>query len=152
MTQLIIALAVAALAVAVGLLLRRRQRADHPQQVSYAAPTQLDRADFPTARGDQWLVAVFSSGTCHTCADVVRKAAVLASPTVAVVDLEYGAATGLHTKYAIEAVPIVCIADPSGAVRASFAGPVTATDLWAAVAEARQPGSRPAGGCPGPGR
>jgi hypothetical protein len=28
-------------------------------------------------------------------------------------------------------------------VRAGFAGPVTATDLWAAVAEARQPGSSP---------
>jgi hypothetical protein len=28
-------------------------------------------------------------------------------------------------------------------VAASFIGPVTATDLWAAVAEARDPGSTP---------
>jgi hypothetical protein len=28
-------------------------------------------------------------------------------------------------------------------VRASFVGPPTATDLWAAVAEARQPGVSP---------
>jgi hypothetical protein len=31
-------------------------------------------------------------------------------------------------------------------VVASFLGPMTATDLWAAVAEAREPGSTPGGG------
>ncbi len=35
------------------------------------------------------------------------------------------------------------VADATGVVRASFLGPVTATDLWAAVAEAREPGSTP---------
>ena len=54
----------------------------------------------------------------------------------------------MHQRYAIDAVPCLVIADADGAVRAGFLGPVTATDLWAAVAEARQPGSidRP-GGC-----
>jgi hypothetical protein len=28
-------------------------------------------------------------------------------------------------------------------IRAAFSGPVTATDLWAAVAECRSPGSSP---------
>jgi hypothetical protein len=35
------------------------------------------------------------------------------------------------------------IADAAGTVRASFLGPVTATDLWAAVAECRETGSTP---------
>jgi hypothetical protein len=34
-----------------------------------------------------------------------------------------------------------------GAVRAGFLGPVTATDLWATVAELRAPGTLPAASC-----
>jgi hypothetical protein len=41
-------------------------------------------------------------------------------------------------------VPVVAVADADGVVRAGFAGPISATDLWAAVAEARSPGSLPA--------
>jgi hypothetical protein len=40
------------------------------------------------------------------------------------------------------------VADAEGAVRASFVGPATATDLWAAVAELRDPGSVPPGCTP----
>jgi len=39
------------------------------------------------------------------------------------------------------------VVDGSGAARASFLGPVTATDLWATVAELREPGTLPAEGC-----
>ena len=49
----------------------------------------------------------------------------------------------LHRKYAIDAVPLVVVADARGVVGASFIGPASATDLWAAVAEVRQPGSSP---------
>ena len=139
--QLLIAGGVVAVAVVAGLLLRRRQQVAAPTQPTLAVPAQLDRADFDTTA--PWLVAVFSSASCHTCADVVRKAQVLASPEVAVIDVEFGAARDLHRKYDIQAVPIVAIADPEGVVRRGFAGPVTATDLWAAVAEARQPGTSP---------
>lgn len=68
---------------------------------------------------------------------------VLQSADVTVIDVEFGAAKGLHKKYDIQAVPIVVIVDAQGVVRAGFAGPVTATDLWAAAAEARQPGTSP---------
>jgi hypothetical protein len=149
-TELIVAGIMAVAAIAVGFGLRRHRRFVPPAPVEWVAPTHLDRADFPTADGRAWLVAVFSSGTCSTCADVVRKANVLASPAVAVVDVEYATERALHAKYRIEAVPIACLADDRGVVRASFVGPVTATDLWAAVAEARQPGSRPDGECAGP--
>ena len=46
----------------------------------------------------------------------------------------------------IEAVPTTLVVDGDGVVAAGFIGPITATDLWAAVAEAREPGSTP-GGC-----
>lgn len=141
MVQVLIAVVVVAVAVAAGLVLRRRQVVEAPTQPSLEIPAQLDRADFaPTA---PWLVAVFSSASCHTCADVVAKARVLASPQVAVVDVEFGADTALHRKYRIDAVPILVVADADGVVHRGFAGPVTATDLWAAVADARQPGSTP---------
>ena len=49
-------------------------------------------------------------------------------------------------RYGIDAVPTVVIADAQGVAVAAFLGPMTATDLWAAVAEAREPGSTPGGG------
>jgi hypothetical protein len=43
----------------------------------------------------------------------------------------------VHARYAIDSVPCLVVADSAGAVLTGFVGPVTATDLWAAVAEAR---------------
>lgn len=140
--QALIAVVVAAGAVVIGLVLRRRRSVDVPTQASPELPTQLDRSDFSRPEAP-WLVAVFSSASCDTCSDVVRKAEVLASSSVVVVDVEYRASKVLHSKYAIDAVPIVAIADAAGVVRAGFTGPVSATDLWAALAEVRQPGSSP---------
>ena len=117
-------------------LVARRRRSDPPTQPGRTVPAQLDRADF--ARPDAaWLVAVFTSATCQTCADVARKAEVLASDEVAVAEIEYGADRDLHARYGIDAVPILVIADGDGVVRRHFVGPVSATDLWAAVAAAR---------------
>jgi hypothetical protein len=142
MSQVVVAVVVVAVAVGVGLVLRGRQQVAVPTQPAAVVPMQLDRADFPQA-ATPWVVVVFSSSTCHSCADVVRKAQVLASKEVGVVDVEFSANAALHRKYDIQAVPIVAIADRDGVVRRGFAGPVTATDLWAAVADAREPGSSP---------
>ena len=141
MVQVIVVLAIVVVSVLVGLVLRHRRAVAAPTQPRQLVPAQLDRADFsaPTP----WLVAVFSAASCATCGDVVRKARVLQSADVTVIDVEFGAAKGLHKKYDIQAVPIVVIVDAQGVVRAGFAGPVTATDLWAAAAEARQPGTSP---------
>jgi Thioredoxin len=122
--------------------LRRRQRPAAPAQPAWQTPAQLDRADFPGVNAP-WLVVLFSSATCHTCADMARKAAVLASAEVAVTEVDAATHRELHRKYRIDAVPIVVVAGADGAVRAAFIGPATATDLWAAVAEARSPGSSP---------
>ena len=142
MTQVILAATVVLGAVVVGLVLRRRQTVAAPTQPRLVVPAQLDRADFPQATAP-WIVVVFSSATCHTCADIRRKAAVLESKEVAVVDVEFPSAKALHDKYDIQAVPLVAIADADGVVHRGFAGPVSATDLWAAVADAREPGSSP---------
>jgi hypothetical protein len=49
----------------------------------------------------------------------------------------------MHKRYKIDGVPALVVADQDGVVRAGFLGPVKAQDLWAAIAECRQPGSSP---------
>jgi hypothetical protein len=144
-TNLLIVAAVVVCATAAAIIGRRR-RPQVPTQPRMQVPSQVDRNDFSGPQAD-WLVAVFSSATCHTCADVVRKAQALASRDVVVHDVEYSAARDIHKRYDIDAVPVVLIVDRDGVVRANFMGPVTATDLWAAVAECREPGSRPSASC-----
>lgn len=145
MERIVLAVILALVAVGVAAVLQRRQRADAPLRTGYAVPAQLDRHDF--ARPDApWLVAVFTSATCNTCQGVWERAQPLESAAVAVQQLEHQAARALHDRYGIEAVPTTLVVGTDGVVAASFLGAVTATDLWAAVAEAREPGSTP-GGC-----
>lgn len=145
MTRVLIALAIVVVAVAVALIVQRRRVPDAPTQRRYSAPEQLDRRDF--VRPDApWLVAVFTSDTCDMCANVFSKAAVLESDDVAVENIDFATRQDLHGRYEIDAVPTLVIVGADGVTRQSFLGPMTATDLWAAVAEARDPGSTP-GSC-----
>lgn len=136
MVRVLVAVAIVALAAAVAAIVRRRRASDPPTQGAFALPVQLDRNDFDHP-GAPWLVAIFTSATCASCADVVSKAAVLAAGDVAVVEVTYQHRPDLHARYSVEAVPALVLAGEDGVVRAGFLGPVTATDLWAAVAEAR---------------
>jgi hypothetical protein len=138
------------LAIAVGLLviagtiawiLQRRRPAPPPRDV-YPVPRQLDRSDFPRA-DTAWLVALFSSTTCDSCETLPPKLAVLESADVATCEIEYHVQPDLHRRYEISGIPTTLVADAAGVVRAAFVGAFTATDLWAAVAEARAPGSTP---------
>jgi hypothetical protein len=140
--RVVIALVLIAVAAAVALVLERRKPAPPTQPRAYEVPTQLDRADFEGGERP-WLVAVFTSDTCDSCAKVVPKARVLESEEVAVAEIPYQSRKDLHRRYAVDVVPLLVIADPEGVVQASFIGNMSATDLWAAVAEARQPGSSP---------
>lgn len=115
----------------------RRRRPDVPTQPARAIPVQVDRRDFVSPEAP-WLVAVFTSATCRTCADVARKARVVASDQVAVQEIEFPSAGELHRRYAVEAVPMLLVIDAGGVVRHSILGPVTATDLWAGIAAARE--------------
>jgi len=138
MVSIAIAFVIGALVAVIALVLRRRRAVDTPTQKVFAAPRQIDRSDFPNAQ-HQWMVAVFTSETCHVCADMLAKAHVVASNSVSVVELEYSAFKDLHSKYNIEAVPTIIVTDDRGVVHKSFIGPVSATDLWAGVASAREP-------------
>ena len=143
MERLVVAAVLIALAVVVALVLERRRRPAAPTQPrTWAVPTQLDRDDFG-GRDKPWLVAVFTSATCDSCRAATAKARVLASDQVGYVEVSYQDDRALHDRYAIEAVPTIVLADDEGVVRASFVGTVTATDLWAAVAEVRLPGASP---------
>lgn len=141
--RLLVAVALASIAVVLAQLLRRRRVTDAPSRPSaFAVPAQLDRADFDRPDAP-WLVVLFSSATCQTCADVAAKAKVVECRDVAVQEVEFTAGRRLHERYGIDAVPTLVVADASGVVTAAFLGPMSATDLWAAIAEAREPGSSP---------
>lgn len=141
MERLLLAAVLVALALVVAQVLQRR-RPEPPTQARWQVPTQLDRADFDGA-DRPWLVVVFTSATCASCEKAVEKASVLASPEVAFQDVPYQDRKDLHERYAVEVVPTILAVDPDGVVQASFVGTPSATDLWAAVAEARAPGSTP---------
>ena len=139
MERFLLAAAVVVVAAVVALVLQRR-RPDAPMQgapsSTWPAPTQLDRSDFPSPEVP-WLVAVFTSATCQSCAEALARANVLVSDAVAVAEAEYTARGDLHKRYRIDAVPTVVVADAEGVVQASFVGPPSAADLWAAVAGVR---------------
>ncbi|MBI2168766.1 MAG: hypothetical protein HYU28_04585 [Actinobacteria bacterium] len=139
--RIAVAVAVVVLAALAAAIIQRRRPAP-PTGDGGPIPRQIDRADF--ARPDApWLVVLFSSEACDSCAGVAAKLPPLESDEVAVQDVEWSADRALHRRYQIEAVPLTLVADGAGEVRAAFYGAVTATDLWAAVAEVRTPGSSP---------
>ena len=146
MERAITALVLAGVVLGLAAVVQRRRRPDAPVRTGYAVPQQLDRADFDRS-GAAWLVAVFTSATCDSCAGVWDRARHLDCADVAVQEVELHAGKALHDRYRIEAVPTTVVADAAGVVRQSWVGPITATDLWAAVAELREPGSTP-GPCP----
>ena len=117
-------------------LWQRKRRVDAPTQGAGEVPSQVDRADFVRPEAP-WLVLAFTSATCQTCSDIERKVRVLETNNVAIQILEYTAERALHARYKIDAVPTVLMADPNGVVQANFLGPVSATDLWAALARVR---------------
>lgn len=136
---LVITVVVAAVAIGAALVIQRRTHVDAPTQPeSYEVPAMLDRADFDRPDAP-WLVVVFSSSTCLSCQDAWQKVQLLESDTVAVQDVEVLEHKELHERYGIDAVPMIVVADDEGVTRASFVGVPTAADLWAALAELREP-------------
>ena len=135
MTRLVIVGAVVVVALLINLWQRKR-RVDAPTQGAGEVPSQVDRADFVRPEAP-WLVLAVTSATCQTCSDIERKVRVLETNNVAIQILEYTAERVLHARYKIDAVPTVLMADPNGVVQANFLGPVSATDLWAALARVR---------------
>lgn len=144
MERVLLTAALIAVAAVAAALIQRRQPDAPTQARSYRVPSQLDRDDF--GRPDApWLVAVFTSATCDACKNAWQKAALLECADVSVQELEAVTDRVVHQRYGIDGVPMVVFADAEGVVRASFVGPATATDMWATMAELREPGSVPDG-------
>lgn len=138
-TRLLIAAALVAVVLLVAFVARRRHRPAPPRRDVYPVPRQLDRADFPRPEAP-WLVAYFWSRTCDSCQGMGEKVAVLESGEVSTCQLEATDDRDLHRRYEIAAIPMVLVADADGVVQRSFVGAVSATDLWAALADVRSPG------------
>ena len=87
-----------------------------PTQGRAIVPQQLDRRDFPRPDAP-WLVALFTSQHCDSCAGLFDKAKPLESDDVSVAEVEYGAQPELHRRYQIDAAPITVLADAAGVTR-----------------------------------
>jgi hypothetical protein len=139
LARVLIGLAVVVVVGVVAWVLERRRRATAaPVRDPYPVPRQLHRADFSRPEAP-WLVALFSSTTCDGCAAMRDRVVALGSPEVEVVDVSWQTDRVLHERYEISGVPTVVVADAEGVVVRAFVGSVSATDLWAAVAGARDP-------------
>jgi thioredoxin family protein len=140
-SRILIAVALVAVVLVVAARMRRRRPAPPPRD-AYPVPRQLDRSDFPRPEAP-WLVAYFSSTVCDSCRGLGPKVAVLESDGVSVCEADAAVRRDLHDRYDISAIPMILVADTEGVVRRAFVGATTATDLWAAVAELRAPGTTP---------
>ena len=135
MDRLLVLAVVAALA---GLLARllQRWRPGGPVATGWSVPGHLDRADF--AKPDvPWLVAVFSSTDCPTCASVIIEAYSLASAQVVIQEVPAESASELHDRYQVDVVPMLVVADGDGLVRAHHLGPSAPGELRAVLEGAR---------------
>jgi hypothetical protein len=139
--RVVIALVLVVVAGVVALVLSRR-RPQPPTQERVPIPSQLDRDDFPWPE-KPWLLVVWTSTTCDSCARATSKARLLESSQVGYVEVPWQDNRELHARYGIDDVPLLVLADADGVVQVSFVGAPNFTDLAGAVAEAREPGSTP---------
>lgn len=138
LNRLLVAVVLALAAALVAWWLSRRNSPAPVGFTSWQVPVQLARNDFDEPHSP-WLVALFSSSTCEACQAVWERVEPLACDDVIVQRLDSGTHAGLHQRYRIDAVPLVVIADREGVVRQHFLGPVSAADLWSAMARLREP-------------
>jgi len=134
--RIVLAVVIIAGAAGIAWWLERRRVASSPSQGRSIIPQQLDRHDFPRPDAP-WLVVLFTSEHCDSCAGLIDKARPLESADVSVTEVEYGAQPELHRRYEIEAAPITVLADAEGVTRASFVGAFAASELWSSLAELR---------------
>ncbi|MCY4163939.1 MAG: thioredoxin domain-containing protein [bacterium] len=128
-TLIAVGIIMAALAAAWAYQRLRPSSANRTSQIpTYTVPTRLQRWDF-SHPNSKWLLVVFTSKTCSTCAAVATAAQQLANDSLAVTEVEYSRHQALHNRYDISAVPLTVLVDNTGLVIASLAGPATATEL-----------------------
>jgi hypothetical protein len=158
--RVVVAAALVVVASLVAAALNRR-RPQAPSPTGVPVPAQLDRADFP-GPDLPWLLAVFTSTTCDSCARATGKTRLLVgvdpeaagtpvvdAGEVAYVEVPWQTNKELHARYGVEDVPLILLADAEGVVRVSFVGTPEFGDLAGAVAAAREPAGSFEPGTPG---
>lgn len=115
-----------------------KRRTNNVQTDEYGYPSIVNRKDFLGVEQDLVVIS-FTSQTCESCKGVWEKVQALSSDSVGVIKVDYQDDMGkkLHQKYSIDAVPTTLVCDKDGVTLKSYIGAVTATDLWAGVANAR---------------
>ena len=136
LVRVVVAVAILAVAIAIAWWLEHRRAVAPPSQGRAVVPQQLDRNDFPRPDAS-WLVVLFTSRHCDSCAGLLDKALPLASDEVGVVEVEDTLQPELHERYHLDAAPITVLVDREGVTRGSFVGAFSAPDLWSDVAELR---------------
>ena len=135
--EIIIVVVVALIVLGVGAYMQRRTPDAPIRTTHHVLPSQLDRNDFVRPEAP-WLVAVFTSATCETCAKVWTSTQLVESDQVAIQNVAFQDDGELHVRYNVTAVPSVVVADEHGVNRAEFLGPPTSAELWATLAEVRE--------------
>lgn len=136
MDRLIIGVVIAAVAIVIAVVTDRRRRTQAPSGVTHQAPAQLDRSDFDAgAAAAPWLIVLFSSSSCSSCATARRDVIALASATVAVFEASEETNRSLHQRYRVTGLPTVVIVDEDGVTRASWLGPPPAGEVAARLGE-----------------
>ena len=111
--QLVIVAVIVAVTIGVAIASRRVGGDAAPTPSGFTVPGRGARNDFEHPERP-WLVAVFTSETCDSCAGVVERAAPLDSPEVAVAAVPVQDQAETHAKYRIDGVPTTIIADAHG--------------------------------------
>lgn len=135
MSRVVIAVALVGIAILIALVIDKRRPAP-PTQPTWAVPSQVDRDDFE-GRDKPWLLVVFTSATCSTCAGVWARVRPLENDQVAVQEVEAVLGKDLHQRYGVDAVPMLLVVDRDGVVRGSLVGPASAEEIWSAVSDVR---------------
>lgn len=130
MTVTIALMGTVALVAAFGAWWQSRRGRPRPTAVRGEPPSQIDRADFRAPEA-AWLIAVFTSKTCASCAGVWDHVSAHDSSHVATQNVEVTESPNLHRRYRIESVPTAVVADRHGRVQAAFVGPLGPDDLEA---------------------
>ena len=135
MDRLLILGVVAVAASIIAALLQRW----HPREsiaAPHSIPQYLSRTDFDQP-DSAWLIAVFSSKDCATCAPVALEAYKLTDADVTVQEIPVDSSAELHRRYCVSAVPMLLIADADGLVCAHHLGPATNSELRKLLDNAR---------------
>ena len=132
MERLIIGAAIAAVAIVVAVVVDHR-KPDSPTGGSGHVPMQLDRDDFADPE-TAWVLLVFTSATCRSCAKVWKQAIAIDRPNLSVQGVGVEAAKEIHERYRIDAVPLALLVDSEGVTQRFFLGPTAPGEIEEAAA------------------